>query len=68
MAKDGTYRGGRRVLAGDKPKPVAEKIQNGKQARLMSNDIPELEYIELEAVDLPDGVDLEAYDMPKPSE
>lgn len=68
MAKDGTYRGGRRVRAGDKPKPVAEKIQNGKQARLMSNDIPELEYIELEAVDLPNGVDLEAYDMPKPGE
>ena len=27
LAKDGTYRGGRRVRAGDKPKPVAEKIQ-----------------------------------------
>lgn len=29
LAKDGTYRGGRRVRAGDKPKPVAEKIQAG---------------------------------------
>ena len=28
LAKDGTYRGGRRVRAGDKPKPAFEKIQD----------------------------------------
>ncbi|MDU1264207.1 MAG: terminase [Peptostreptococcus sp.] len=68
MAKDGTYRGGRRVKAGGKAIPVAEKIQNGKQAKLMSNDIPELEFIEVEPEDLPDGIDLEGYDMPRPSD
>lgn len=68
IAKDGTYRGGRRVKAGGKAIPVAEKIQNGKQAKLMSNDIPELEFIEVEPEDLPDGIDLEGYDMPRPSD
>ncbi|MBS4882998.1 MAG: terminase, partial [Peptoniphilus harei] len=29
MAKDGTYRGGRRVKAGGKPQPAAEKIEKG---------------------------------------
>ena len=27
IAKDGTYRGGRRVKAGGKPQPAAEKIE-----------------------------------------
>lgn len=27
MAKDGTNRGGRRVRAGDKPMPIAEKFK-----------------------------------------
>ena len=39
MAKDGTYRGGRRVRAGDKPKPVAEKIQAGEMVKILANDI-----------------------------
>ena len=34
----------------------------------MKNDIPDLEYEELEAVDLPEGAVLEGTDMPKPSE
>lgn len=55
MAKDGTYRGGRRVKAGGKPIPVAEKIQNGKKVRLMLNDIPDFEYSDVEADDIPDG-------------
>ena len=32
MAKDGTNRGGARVGAGRKPKPLAEKIQEGQRA------------------------------------
>lgn len=68
LAKDGTYRGGRRVKAGDKPKPAFEKIQNGERVKLLANDISEFSYAELEAVDLPDGVELEGMDMPKPDE
>ena len=41
MAKDGTNRGGRRVRAGGKPVPAAEKIQNGLPVKIMSNDIHE---------------------------
>ena len=68
MAKDGTNRGGRRVRAGGKPVPAAEKIQNGLPVKIMSNDIPELEPAELEAVDLPEGAVLQGADMPKPAE
>ena len=68
MAKDGTYRGGRRIKAGGKPTPAAEKIANGKPVQVMRNDIPDLEPDELEAVDLPEGAVLEGADMPKPDE
>lgn len=68
MAKDGTNRGGKRVHAGGKPTPTAEKIQNGQPVRIMSNDIPQLEPAELEAVDLPDGAVLDGADMPRPAE
>lgn len=68
VAKDGTNRGGKRVRAGGKPTPAAEKIQKGQAVRIMSNDIPNLEPAELEAVDLPDGAVLEGADMPKPAE
>lgn len=68
MAKDGTNRGGRRTRAGSKPTPAAEKIQKGQTVQIMSNDIPELETEELEAVDLPEGAVLSGADMPKPSE
>ena len=68
MAKDGTNRGGRRVRAGGKPVPAAEKIQNGLPVKIMSNDIPELEPAELDAVDLPEGAVLQGADMPKPAE
>ena len=40
MAKDGTNRGGRRVRAGGKPQPLAEKITAGKAARMLES--PEL--------------------------
>lgn len=68
MAKDGTYRGGRRIKAGGKPTPAAKKIANGKPVQIMRNDIPDLEPDELEAVDLPEGAVLEGADMPKPDE
>ena len=50
MAKDGTNRGGRRVRAGDKPAPAAEKKQKGLPVKIISNDIPALDTAELEAV------------------
>lgn len=68
MARDGTNRGGRRVRAGDKPAPVAEKIQKGQQVQIMKNDIPTLSPTELEAVDLLEGAAMEGMDMPKPGE
>ena len=55
MAKDGTTRGGRRVRAGDKPLPAAERIQSGLPTRIMNNDIPTLAPAELESVALPEG-------------
>lgn len=39
MAKDGTRRGGARVGAGRKPKPLADKINDGQEAVVM--DLPE---------------------------
>lgn len=68
MARDGTNRGGRRVRAGDKPAPAAEKIQKGQQVRILKNDIPTLSPTELEAVDLPEGAVMNGVDMPKPSD
>ena len=68
MARDGTNRGGRRVRAGDKPAPAAEKIQKGQQVQILKNDIPTLSPTELEAVDLPEGAVMHGVDMPKPSD
>lgn len=34
MSKDGTYRGGRRVRAGNKPDSLADKIASGRSARI----------------------------------
>ena len=68
MAKDGTHRGGRRVKAGTKPQSAVDKIQKGKEVRVMINDIPDLEITDMTAVDLPEGVLLEGVDMPKPSD
>lgn len=63
MAKDGTNRGGRRVRAGGKPKALADKIAEGKDAEIMEFHAPELEADELE-----DAADLVGEDMPSPSE
>ena len=68
MARDGTNRGGRRVRAGDKPAPAAEKIQKGQQVQILKNDIPTLSPTELEVVDLPEGAVMNGADMPKPSD
>ena len=68
MARDGTNRGGRRVRAGDKPAPAAEKRQKGQQVQILKNDIPTLSPTELEAVDLPEGAVMNGVDMPKPSD
>lgn len=68
IAKDGTYRGGRRVKAGGKSAPAIEKIQKGKDVRIIYNEIEEFTPEELEAVDLPEGAVLEGFDMPKPSD
>ena len=48
MAKDGTHRGGKRTGAGRKPKPLAEKLQEGKAATALS--LPELEGAEIPAI------------------
>ena len=67
MAKDGTNRGGRRVRAGDKPQPLADKIVAGKAAKIL--EVPEF-YPEsiLEADDLDNAADLYGEDMPAPSD
>ena len=68
MARDGTNRGGKRVRAGDKSAPAAEKLQKGQQVQILKNDIPTLSPTELEAVDLPEGAVMNGVDMPKPSD
>ena len=50
MAKDGTNRGGARVGAGRKKKPLAEKLQEGKAAKAIVLQEPP----ELTPADLPD--------------
>ena len=56
MAKDGTNRGGARVGAGAKKKPLAEKITEGNPGRRR-----------LTVIDFNDTADLEGQHMPKPS-
>ena len=67
MAKDGSYRGGRRVKAGSKPDALVDKIAAGKEANiLVPHDFsPEA----LLAPDEPDEIsDLLGEDMPEPSD
>ena len=64
VAKDGTNRGGRRVRSGGKPDALADKIINGKSAKVMG-----LPYTELDGSDdLGEVSELEGNDMPNPSE
>lgn len=66
MAKDGTNRGGRRVRAGDKPLPLADKIANGKSAKVLEVTMPP-ETV-LDAPDLEVESDMPGEDMPSPSD
>ncbi|MBS3937607.1 MAG: terminase [Peptococcaceae bacterium] len=67
MAKDGTNRGGRRVRAGDKPQPLADKITKGKAAKVL--EVPDLQPEPmLEAGDLDGASDLYGEEMPTPSD
>ena len=63
MARDGTNRGGRRIRAGDKPEPLADKIAGGRTAHIM-----EFPMTELDGTDLVDAADLYGEEMPTPSE
>lgn len=63
MAKDGTGRGGRRPGAGRKPKGLAEKVQEGREAQVM-----EFPLGDIRAGDIPEGADIPAADIPEPSE
>jgi hypothetical protein len=49
MAKDGTARGGTRVGAGRKPKALADKVADGRKAKVL--DLPEA--AEFEGADVP---------------
>ncbi len=67
LAKDGTHRGGRRVRAGDKPKPLADKLLAGKAAKVL--EAPDLDYdVALDADELQGMADFDGEDMPAPSE
>lgn len=66
MAKDGTNRGGRRVRAGDKPQPLADKIANGKAAKVLEVTMPS-ETV-LDAPDLEVDSDMPGEEMPSPSD
>jgi len=67
VAKDGTNRGGRRVRAGDKPQPLADKITAGKAVKVL--EVRELHPESmLKADDLDDAADLYGEDMPAPSD
>ena len=63
MAKDGTNRGGRRVRAGDKPTPLADKITAGKTAKVL--ETPDLKpAAPLVGTVLPSAPVLTGADMP----
>jgi hypothetical protein len=67
VAKDGTNRGGRRVRAGDKPLPLADKISHGKAAKILEAvDLKPESTLKAEALNVP--VDLFGEDMPIPSD
>lgn len=68
MAKDGTYRGGRRVKAGSKPDALADKIMKGAPAKRM--ELPDFteDMTDFDVDDIGDGVELECMDMPSPDD
>lgn len=67
VAKDGTNRGGRRVRAGGKPDPLADKITKGKAAKVL--EVADLHPEAMFAADNLGSVsDLSGADMPQPSD
>jgi len=67
VAKDGTNRGGRRVRAGGKPDPLADKITKGKAAKVL--EVADLHPETMVASgDLGSVSDLSGADMPQPSD
>jgi hypothetical protein len=67
VARDGTYRGGRRVKAGSKPEPLVDKIAAGKEANVLETH--DFDPEALFAPDEPEGIsDLYGEDMPEPSD
>ena len=56
MAKDGTYRGGRRIKAGSKPDALADKIMKGAPAKRM--ELPDFtdDMTDFDVDDIGDGV------------
>ena len=38
MARDGTNRGGRRVRAGTKPEPLADRLADGRTDRILATE------------------------------
>ena len=66
MARDGTHRGGRRVRAGTKPAPLADKVVTGKAAKV-------LKLHDFQPEPMPEATELDASaltgsDMPPPGE
>lgn len=68
MAKDGTYRGGRRVKAGSKPDALADKIMKGAPAKRI--ELPDFteDMTDFDVDDIGDGVEPEGMDMPSPDD
>ena len=67
MARDGTYRGGRRVKTGSKPEPLVDKIAAGKEANVLETH--DFDPEALFAPDEAEGIsDLYGEDMPEPSD
>ena len=62
-ARDGTFRGGRRPRAGERPAPLVDKIAKGEEAMVMNFPAADLTPVELDNMEELDGVD-----MPKPGE
>lgn len=63
MAKDGTYRGGRRVRSGEKPKPLLDKIADGEDAMIMDPPVTDIK-----GGDMGEAAELIGEEMPNPGE
>lgn len=68
MAKDGTYRGGRRVKAGSKPDALADKIMKGAPAKRIGLPNFTEDMTDFDVDDIGDGVEPEGMDMPSPDD